>query len=44
MLKYMEFIVLFFTVISNWVLRIVEFHWYWYRLLNVWYRDIPSTE
>ena len=34
----------FFTVVSNWVSRIVEFHWYWYRLLNVWYRNIPSPD
>ena len=46
MLKYMECIVLFlfFTVVSNWVLRSVEFHWYWYRPLNVWYRDIPNVD
>ena len=41
MLKYMGFIVLFFTVVSNWASRIMEFHWYWYLLLNFWYRDIP---
>ena len=36
-LKYIGIIALFlfFTVVSNWVSRIVEFHWYWYRLLNV---------
>ena len=25
------------------VSSIVEFQWYWHRLLNFWYRDIPST-
>ena len=24
------------------VLRIVEFQWYWYRLLHFWYCDIPT--
>lgn len=34
--------ILFFTVVSDWVVRIVVFHWYWYRLINVWYCDIPT--
>ena len=33
-----------FTVVSKWVSRIEEFHWYRYRLLNVWCRHIPATQ
>ena len=32
----------FLTMILNWVLRIVEFNWYWYRQLNFWHCEIPS--
>ena len=34
----------FFTVVSKLASRIVLFYWYWYRLLNFWYRDTPSAE
>ena len=33
---------IFFTMVSNGVSRIMEFYWYWYRLLNVWYGVIPK--
>ena len=33
----------FFTVVSKLASRIVLFYWYWYRLLNFWYRDTPTT-
>ena len=32
----------FSPVVSKLVSRIVLFYWYWYRLLNFWYRDTPT--
>lgn len=32
---------LFFIVVLNWVWNTVEFHWYWYQFLHVWYLDMP---
>ena len=29
-------------VVSKLASRIVLFYWYWYRLLNFWYRDTPT--
>lgn len=39
MFKYIGFTVLslFFSVVSNWVLGIMEFNWCWYQLPNFWY-------
>lgn len=31
------------TVVSNWILRIVEFYWFWYQQLHFWHEDIPIT-
>ncbi len=33
----------FFSVVLKLILRIVEIHWRWYRLLNYWYRDNPNS-
>lgn len=30
-------------MVSNLVLSVVYFWWYWYRLPDVWYCDIPSS-
>lgn len=35
-------LVYFFARVSNFVLRIIEFQWYWYKLSNFWYCDIPT--
>ncbi len=35
-------IFLCFALVPKLVLRTVDFHWYWYRILKFWYRDNPN--
>ena len=34
----------FFTVVSNWESKFMEFHWNWHGLLNFWYLDTPMVK